>query len=627
MLRRALCLLLSFAVAPTAAADAKSVFAKAAPSIVVVIAQDGSGEEIAQGSGVVVGEGMAITNCHVIEHAARVRIRQAADSQAAQSYLMDGEVAARDEEQDLCLLYAPDLAKPPVAQAATIGAAKGLVIGENVYAIGAPHGLELSLSRGIVAQLRGVKGKPPVVQTDAAISPGSSGGGLFNDKGELVGITTYKRKDGENLNFAMPAEEIPLLIQDVRREQECIKNPQYQCALALAKQTWQRIDDTDDRDWALGFISIAQANSGDINGAKQSTQKINNVNARARALWYITGAQIESGDIAGAEQTAHEIVPVLYRARAFDTVAFAQNKAGDTNAAKRNMDYALQTARQVENFDFDRDGVLRDIVATQTILGDISGAKQTARQIEDGDSRDDALLNIAVAQAKTGDITTARQTVRDIGNAEHRNWALFNIVEVQAQSGDISGARQIAQQFDDFYFHVRSSLSIAAARRKAGDINDSKRIFDNALQTARKIDDIFFRSGALRHIAIAQADAGNISGAKNTFDYALQTARHIDDGDRFFFGRPSNRASMLRSIAVARAESGDADGAKRTLDYALQDAQQSYYFTLAVQLHEIASAQSQTGDFTAAMKTARLISTARGKTEAFANIAIFLATQ
>ena len=72
-----------------------------------------------------------------------------------------------------------------------------------------------SLSRGIVSQLRSVFSKlsAPLIQTDAAISSGSSGGGLFNHAGELVGITTFKWR-GESLNFAIPAE----WVKDLRKQ-------------------------------------------------------------------------------------------------------------------------------------------------------------------------------------------------------------------------------------------------------------------------------------------------------------------------------------------------------------------------------------------------------------------------
>ncbi len=77
-------------------------------------------------------------------------------------------------------------------------------VGQRVYAIGAPQGLELTLSEGLISALRGTD-KGAIIQTTAPVSPGSSGGGLFNSSGQLVGIVTFQRKSGQNLNFALPA--------------------------------------------------------------------------------------------------------------------------------------------------------------------------------------------------------------------------------------------------------------------------------------------------------------------------------------------------------------------------------------------------------------------------------------
>jgi hypothetical protein len=109
---------------------------------------------------------------------------------------------AVNSAKDLCLCTAPGLVAKPVR----LGKTAKLKIGDPVYAVGAPQGLELSLSAGIVSQLRG--GPSPIIQTTVAISPGSSGGGLFNAKGELVGITTFYLNEGQGLNFALPVEWI-----------------------------------------------------------------------------------------------------------------------------------------------------------------------------------------------------------------------------------------------------------------------------------------------------------------------------------------------------------------------------------------------------------------------------------
>ena len=192
-------------------ADAAAIFRQAAPSVVLVYALDSAGEEIAQGSGVVVGENYVATNCHVLEGAWSIKIRQ---TESDETFAMGASRARTDEERDLCLLFVADLAKPPAAQPAQMAGARGLEIGAEVFAIGAPNGWKLSFTRGIVSQLRDIDGESaPLIQTDAAITFGSSGGGLFDENGHLVGITTLSSKDG-NFNFAMPAEWVAEMLEE-----------------------------------------------------------------------------------------------------------------------------------------------------------------------------------------------------------------------------------------------------------------------------------------------------------------------------------------------------------------------------------------------------------------------------
>jgi S1-C subfamily serine protease len=75
-----------------------------------------------------------------------------------------------------------------------------------VYALGAPKGHEGSISGGLISQ-RAERNGVHVVQTSAAISPGSSGGPLFDARGNLIGITSFQRTDAQNINFAIAAEE------------------------------------------------------------------------------------------------------------------------------------------------------------------------------------------------------------------------------------------------------------------------------------------------------------------------------------------------------------------------------------------------------------------------------------
>jgi tetratricopeptide (TPR) repeat protein len=169
------------------------VFNKVKDSVVVVKSLDAKGMTIGQGSGVLLPSGKIGTNCHVVESGARFQV-------GGGKQFVPATLWGSDEDKDICLLEASGL----TAQPAQLGQAKRLKVGEPVYAVGAPRGLELSLSDGIVSQLRG--GPPPLIQTTAAISPGSSGGGLFDAEGRLVGFTTLYIEGGQSLNFAMPVE-------------------------------------------------------------------------------------------------------------------------------------------------------------------------------------------------------------------------------------------------------------------------------------------------------------------------------------------------------------------------------------------------------------------------------------
>ena len=178
------------------ALTAGQVYEQVKDSVVVVKAYDRQGTPVGLGSGVMLPSGDIITNYHVVEAGMRYTVGRG-------KHTVPASPKAGDADKDLCLLTAPGLVAEPVR----LGKTARLKVGDPVYAVGAPQGLELSLSEGIISQLRG-GGPYPIIQTTVAISPGSSGGGLFNAKGELVGITTFRMKGEQSLNFALPVEWI-----------------------------------------------------------------------------------------------------------------------------------------------------------------------------------------------------------------------------------------------------------------------------------------------------------------------------------------------------------------------------------------------------------------------------------
>ena len=187
-----LIIVLLLAVEATAK-TATEVFDIASKSTVVVVAYDDKDNPLGFGSGVVLPDGSIATNCHVIKSGSKLAVFYQGQEYPATIHLADWK-------RDVCTIKPKAIKAPPVS----LGTTKGLKVGARVYAIGAPEGLELSLSEGIVSSLREVEGGQ-YIQTTAPISPGSSGGGLFDENGELIGLISFYI-EGQNLNFAIPVE-------------------------------------------------------------------------------------------------------------------------------------------------------------------------------------------------------------------------------------------------------------------------------------------------------------------------------------------------------------------------------------------------------------------------------------
>ncbi len=206
-----LILLAAGSVAAQSAPPRKDIpaIAKAANGAVVTIITANADKPIAQGTGFLVSaDGMIVTNYHVIENG-NVAIVKFPDGS---TFPVDGLLAA-DKVRDLAVIKIHG----KNFQTLTLGNSDRIQIGEEVVAIGNPHGfelgLELTVSNGILSAVRPDKvagGK--LLQVTAPITHGSSGGPLFNMMGEVIGITTAGFEDAGNLNFAIPVNDAKLLL-------------------------------------------------------------------------------------------------------------------------------------------------------------------------------------------------------------------------------------------------------------------------------------------------------------------------------------------------------------------------------------------------------------------------------
>lgn len=180
--------------------DASRVFERVRGAVVTVETRDERGEPESQGSGVVIAPEQIVTNCHVVDDAVTIHTTWLGKAFMA-------SLLRRDAPRDLCLLGVPGLQAAPVP----LRLRSELRVGEAVYAVGNPLGMELSVSAGLISALP-AEGEPHLY-TNTPLSPGSSGGGLFDAAGRLVGITTAIFYYGQNFNLALPADWVRELPQ------------------------------------------------------------------------------------------------------------------------------------------------------------------------------------------------------------------------------------------------------------------------------------------------------------------------------------------------------------------------------------------------------------------------------
>ena len=187
-------------------------------------------EELAStGSGVVVGEGFILTNSHVVEDANRLQVTVTDDDGKTDEYA--ATLVAWDETLDAAIIYAPKCKLPAVP----LGDSDKMLVGDWAICIGNPLGFTKTTTVGVVSALnRGIKSEAydkygrketitnAMIQVDAAINSGNSGGGMFSVTGELMGIPTlkytgsyYSGASVEGIGMCIPVNAVKPLIESV----------------------------------------------------------------------------------------------------------------------------------------------------------------------------------------------------------------------------------------------------------------------------------------------------------------------------------------------------------------------------------------------------------------------------
>ena len=198
------------------AQTAQEIARTALGSTVFLTVEDESGEPVRYRSGFLVHDGEIVTNFHVVEGATGGYANLVSQTT---KYTLQGVVAV-DRERDLVVLKIAPSGTPVLR----IGDSDTVQVGDPVYAVGNPLGLEGTFSQGVVSGVRQFDNQE-LFQITAPISPGSSGGPVLDVNGDVIGIAVATVQDGQNLNFAIPANYLTKLLQSSRSSKPLAVSP------------------------------------------------------------------------------------------------------------------------------------------------------------------------------------------------------------------------------------------------------------------------------------------------------------------------------------------------------------------------------------------------------------------
>ena len=177
---------------------------KVFPGTVLIATEDKNGQYQSLGSGFLVSANVVATNFHVIENSYSGFVKFVNKDKMYEI----GGVVGYSTEYDLALIQIGDNSGTPLAlKSPTVD------IGQKIFAIGSPLGLEGTISDGIISGLHDFEGYS-LMQISAPISPGSSGGPVVDENGEVVGVATSTFEEGQNLNFAVPVKYLKELFDN-----------------------------------------------------------------------------------------------------------------------------------------------------------------------------------------------------------------------------------------------------------------------------------------------------------------------------------------------------------------------------------------------------------------------------
>ncbi|MDP2030086.1 MAG: tetratricopeptide repeat protein [Thiobacillus sp.] len=522
--------------APALAEEAAQVFERVRGAVVTIETRDERGEPESQGSGVVIAPEQVVTNCHVI-----------ADADTIQATLLGKPFKAsllrRDAPRDLCLLGVPGLPTPPVP----LRLRAELRVGEAVYAVGNPLGMELSVSAGLVSALPATG--EPHIYTNTPLSPGSSGGGLFDATGRLVGITTGVFHYGQNFNLALPADWVRDLPQRGAPATPSLPTPGSEPdwieaarklliagdwpALSAFTQRW--IDSYPSAAMAYVFRADAWANQGRpdeaLNDARRATQLDPTLaiaqSSQVNLLQHL-------GRLAEARAMARRVITLTHEQDFYPWLLL-----GDAESRDNQLDAALAAYTRSMRIHPGNPEIWRRLGLThaqQKQFDQAEHALRVALRLKPGDA--EAQRALAQVQLQRGNQTGAADLLGERVAAEPESaaaWELLGHAEFQRNRiGEAEAAWRRALALDPKLAGVWASLG--ALQAKLGRSEDAETSLKQAVRLRPE------QAEAWGNLAIVQTQQNHFADAETSW---LEATRHAPDDAKAWAGLAQLRGRRL----------------------------------------------------------------------------------
>lgn len=593
---------------------------------------------LGSGSGVILDVDRVVTNCHVADVATVRDTNLQVITEAGAAPLAASQIA-RDPAHDLCLLAIDGptlLRETDITQIAD----SPVQAGDPVYAAGAPGGYIDRVTGGMVSARRDQRHFPVntqawmatkfelcskdeldaawYIETDAQFSGGSSGGGLFNANGELVGITTFLHALPNDpdprfaIRFAIPAAHVRTLVAEKPDDalRDVVKHFAKARKFQRALTTSGRIGSTNQRVHALLDIAKAELSDGRTPGAVSTlmtavtaARTIEDTERRAKRLEEVAEHLAEAGEFGRASRIAASIDLLEHQARAYEAVAKEQAEKGFFADARR-------TVRQIRDAPIraqTNDGVTRKQIRAWIDEDNLARARQAANEIQSPFKRVSALRRIARAYGRLHDVPAARRTygeairlANEIGDFSERAQALIDIAE------DLAGENYPTDPRTTVDAAVRAAAQIpeGATRDETFDyivraLSGMPDFASTLFLVAGRIGDSRARDSATRGIVDTLADRGQFDAARERAQTIVNLS--IRGGaQRRIVRRLLHRRAWARALALASEIADDPSRAEALLD--------------------IVEARADSEEIYAAMRVADLIEDTITRTAAYVHI-------